>query len=626
VLLKLSIWVPHDLRGVVKAMIRDLADLEPLLRQYHPEKVLVGPLLNLWTNSSFRVFNIAGNGGKIYETIGLGFIKVETDAQRRRADIIALLESRFGEVQIFDSQLGMARVAHTLWANDETSRFLATATAESKLRLTRKVDQDQSLDDASKSGVLPNDRDKEFVDEAAHGSVAPDAASAHAPLSARDQAQPTPACDPAQAHESSSDTIANTDANTETAAETVANTETIAETDANTFRARSAKPKRRLRRPRRGAAAGVDGAAPAVADANTEMIVETDSNTETAVDTDASIQPVFEHSDQMPVEKQSQSEPASSGVRACDDDRALRQRALRPDLIFGPRGGLNFRPILQRIGIVCGIVATIACVIVLVVAEQQTIDERVPVKTPPPSVASRAGTLPSVESPVTLPAMVDYTSANAGKSMLQAQTPPADVPKADQPPPQVIATAPANPSPSNVAAPPVPAVNLPQTPPADVPKADQPPPQVIGTAPANPSPSNVAAPPVPAVNVPQTPPTTDTLSMTHAAPTQAPSPAPGKPTVVLDNNEITRLIKRGQGLLNAGDFAAARLLFKRAADGGSAEAALALGSTYDPSVIKQLGAVSVTPDIDSALKWYQVAADRGSAGAADQYTNLLRAR
>src|ERR1700736_6686503 len=105
-------------------MIHDLADLEPLLRQYDPGKVLIGPLLNLWTNSSFRVFNIAGNGGKFHETIGLGFVKVETDAQRRRADIVTLLESRFGEVQIFDSQLEMARVAHTLWANDETSRFL----------------------------------------------------------------------------------------------------------------------------------------------------------------------------------------------------------------------------------------------------------------------------------------------------------------------------------------------------------------------------------------------------------------------------------------------------------------------------------------------------------------------
>src|SRR5215471_4993843 len=100
-------------------MIHDLTDLEPLLRRYEHEKVLVGPLLNLWTNSSFRVFNIAGKSSKIHEAIGLGFIQVETDAQQRRADIVAALESCFAEVEIFDSQLEMAQMAHTLWANDD---------------------------------------------------------------------------------------------------------------------------------------------------------------------------------------------------------------------------------------------------------------------------------------------------------------------------------------------------------------------------------------------------------------------------------------------------------------------------------------------------------------------------
>ena len=88
----------------------------------------------------------------------------------------------------------------------------------------------------------------------------------------------------------------------------------------------------------------------------------------------------------------------------------------------------------------------------------------------------------------------------------------------------------------------------------------------------------------------------------------------------------TRLIKRGKDFLAQGNFASARLLFKRAADAGSAEAALALGSTYDPSVIKQLGAVSITPDIDGALKWYKTAADRGSAEAANLFANLMRLR
>jgi hypothetical protein len=138
-------------------MIHDLTDLESLLHQYDPEKVLVGPLLNLWTNSSFRIFNIAGKGGKIHETIGLGFVEFEIDAERRRADIVAALERSFSEVQPFDSQLEMAQTAHTLWANDETARFLATVSRESKARPTRETGQKQNLADPDKVNVLPGD-------------------------------------------------------------------------------------------------------------------------------------------------------------------------------------------------------------------------------------------------------------------------------------------------------------------------------------------------------------------------------------------------------------------------------------------------------------------------------------
>ena len=105
-----------------------------------------------------------------------------------------------------------------------------------------------------------------------------------------------------------------------------------------------------------------------------------------------------------------------------------------------------------------------------------------------------------------------------------------------------------------------------------------------------------------------------------------PLPRPTTRLCSSTTTKSTRLIKRGKDFLAQGNFASARLLFKRAADAGSAEAALALGSTYDPSVIKQLGAVSITPDIDGALKWYETAADRGSAEAAGLFANLMRLR
>jgi hypothetical protein len=181
---------------VVKAMIHNLTNLEPLLHHYDHEKVLVGPLLNLWPNSSFRVFNIAGKSRKIHETIGLGFFELEIDAKRRRAAIVAALEGCFGEVEIYDSQLEMAQMAHTLWANDETARFLATVSWESKPRPTRENSQNQHLADLNKITMLSDNQNNEFGDEEAGMAVLPPEV-----IEAGGQAQRTRACDLAQISE-----------------------------------------------------------------------------------------------------------------------------------------------------------------------------------------------------------------------------------------------------------------------------------------------------------------------------------------------------------------------------------------------------------------------------------------
>ena len=49
-------------------------------------------------------------------------------------------------------------------------------------------------------------------------------------------------------------------------------------------------------------------------------------------------------------------------------------------------------------------------------------------------------------------------------------------------------------------------------------------------------------------------------------------------------------------------------------------------ATYDPNVIKRLDAIMVRPDVENARKWYQLAADRGSAAASLQLANLKPAR
>ncbi|MFZ0720443.1 MAG: hypothetical protein WAM99_06165 [Xanthobacteraceae bacterium] len=90
----------------------------------------------------------------------------------------------------------------------------------------------------------------------------------------------------------------------------------------------------------------------------------------------------------------------------------------------------------------------------------------------------------------------------------------------------------------------------------------------------------------------------------------------------LGTDEIADLVKRAQGFINAGDFSAARLLLRRAAEAGSAEAALALGATFDPDFLRKSRAVGIDPDVARARQWYQKAVDLGSPVAAKQLDSL----
>jgi TPR repeat protein len=96
-------------------------------------------------------------------------------------------------------------------------------------------------------------------------------------------------------------------------------------------------------------------------------------------------------------------------------------------------------------------------------------------------------------------------------------------------------------------------------------------------------------------------------------------------TVLLSADEIAMLLKRGKADLIDGDISAARLLLRRAAEAGNAEAELTLGSTFDPLVIAQLGAFGVQADAAKAREWYQKAAALGSNLAAEQLAKLVRA-
>jgi hypothetical protein len=141
-----------------------------------------------------------------------------------------------------------------------------------------------------------------------------------------------------------------------------------------------------------------------------------------------------------------------------------------------------------------------------------------------------------------------------------------------------------------------------------------PPGQAVAAAPVNPEPSQ----PTVATDPPQPAPAPQ-----QAAPLQlAPAQQDEHPALRLDDAEIAILIERGKDFLNNGDFASARLLLRRAADGGSADAAMTLATTFDPVVLARLGAIGATADIAKAREWYQRAVDLGSTTASQQLAKL----
>jgi hypothetical protein len=132
-----------------------------------------------------------------------------------------------------------------------------------------------------------------------------------------------------------------------------------------------------------------------------------------------------------------------------------------------------------------------------------------------------------------------------------------------------------------------------------------------GLSEANASPAPVEAVPAPAP-APQPP----------IAPPSSDAAATPPVSLSLASDEIAMLLKRGKDAFSTGDLAAARLLLRRAAEAGSAEAALALGATFDPLVIRRLGAIGAAPDAAQARQWYQKAVALGSPTASQPLATL----
>jgi TPR repeat protein len=64
------------------------------------------------------------------------------------------------------------------------------------------------------------------------------------------------------------------------------------------------------------------------------------------------------------------------------------------------------------------------------------------------------------------------------------------------------------------------------------------------------------------------------------------------------------------------------LILQRAAEASDAEAALTLGSTYDPAILARLGIRSQVANVELARMWYEKAYEFGSTEASSRLKTL----
>jgi hypothetical protein len=116
------------------------------------------------------------------------------------------------------------------------------------------------------------------------------------------------------------------------------------------------------------------------------------------------------------------------------------------------------------------------------------------------------------------------------------------------------------------------------------------------------------------------------VAVATAAPSAMPAPPRAEVVRSLDPREVAALIKRGQDLLASGDVQSARLLLMRGAEARDARAALLVGTTYDPALLRQIGADGPMADAAQARTWYQRAKEWGEPDAQRKLEALALSR
>ena len=628
-------------------MITDLVDLEPLVGQYDPGPIFVGPLLSHSKSSRFHYFYIAGNGNKVYETIELGFVDVESTAQTQRADLIVKLESRFTKVLTFGSLPEMAQAVHARWPNVETARFLAFAELEAKFEPAKVVDE------AATEAIVPA---KSVNDNLTY-----------APPWARDQRQHSGL---------SKDDIASAMLKLKSPAELG---------DAQRLPVGGDRSSASIIMRRCAVFAAValtsaviaweivplstpqvaDKAAPAAVPApSTSVSPNNDaSQAEAALPLSVPNQhaKINEAAPQAAPATVPPSPPSQTPVSPNND--ASQAEAAVPLSVPNQRAKINEAapqaapamvppspPSQTPVSPNNDASQAEAAVPLSVPNQHAKSNEAAPQAAPamvPPSPPSQTPVSPNndaSQAEAAVPLSVPNQHAKINEAAPQAT--PATVPPS--PPSQISVSPNTNPSQAEAAVrPSVPnqhaKINepVPQAELATVPPS--PPSQISVSRNKDPSQAEAGVPPsVPnrltktdepappaeptsTARVPPSQPSQVTSVQTGAAPISGPQRPPaqvGGTATHLDAEEIATLVNRGADYIKSGDLASARLLLRRAAEAGSASAALMLGTTYDPLSIQQLGAIGVVPDVAQARQWYEKAAALGSEAASERLAKL----
>jgi hypothetical protein len=134
--------------------------------------------------------------------------------------------------------------------------------------------------------------------------------------------------------------------------------------------------------------------------------------------------------------------------------------------------------------------------------------------------------------------------------------------------------------------------------------------------------ATLAAPPSTPAQPASSPPTS--TSQPERSGKHVPASAESQPRP-LEATEIALMMKNGAAFMANGNIGAARMMFRPAAEAGEPAAAFALAETYDPLMLRKLGAKGgITSDIALAHSWYEKAKNLGSTLALERLERLAR--